>query len=153
MESAQVHQKMAEAHLERLRIHTQDLDEVVREQIRRTVVEELNSVTLEAERTARALRDLARRVNLRGAAWSVGIAALSALIPSAIVYWTLPTTSTIDSLRGRRDALSKNIVDLERTGARVEWRRCGEAARVCVRIDRKAPVYGEHADYYVIKGY
>ena len=41
MESAQAHQKLAETHLERLRAHTQDLDGVVRDEIRRTLVEEL----------------------------------------------------------------------------------------------------------------
>ena len=152
MESAQAHQKMAEAHLERLRAHTEDLDDVVREQIRRTFVEELHSLTMEADRAARALRDLGRTANLRGAAWSVGIAALCALVPSAIVHWALPSTSTIESLRAQRDALSKNIEDLERKGARADWHRCGDSARLCVRVDRKAPAYGEQADYYIVKG-
>ena len=47
MESAQTHQKMAETHLERLRAHTEDLDGVVREEIRRTLVEELAELTAE----------------------------------------------------------------------------------------------------------
>ncbi len=33
MESAQTHQKIAEAHLEKLRAHTQELDGVVREEM------------------------------------------------------------------------------------------------------------------------
>ncbi len=45
MESAQTHQKMAEAHLEKLRAHTQELDGVVREEIRRTLIEELQELT------------------------------------------------------------------------------------------------------------
>ena len=36
MESAQAHQKLAETHSEQLRAHTQDLDGVVRDEIRRT---------------------------------------------------------------------------------------------------------------------
>ena len=39
MESAELIKKMAESHLEKLRAHTQDLDGVVREEIRRTLVE------------------------------------------------------------------------------------------------------------------
>jgi hypothetical protein len=38
MESAQAHQKLAETHLEQLRAHTRDLDGVVRDEIRRTLV-------------------------------------------------------------------------------------------------------------------
>jgi hypothetical protein len=45
MESAQAHQKLAEGQLERLRAHTQDLDSVVRDEIRRTLVEELRALT------------------------------------------------------------------------------------------------------------
>ncbi len=44
MESAQTHQKLADAHLEKLRAHTRDLDGVVREEIRRTLVEELQDL-------------------------------------------------------------------------------------------------------------
>ena len=51
MESAQAHQKSPEGQLERLRVHTQDLDSVVRDEIRRTLVEELRSLT--AQRRAR----------------------------------------------------------------------------------------------------
>ena len=46
-----------------------------------------------------------------------------------------------------------NIAALERQGGRIEWRRCGEKARLCVRVDRKAPPYGDRADYYVVEGY
>ena len=49
------------------------------------------------------------------------------------------------------DALQ--IEQLERQGARAQWRRCGETGRLCVRIDRHAPIYGEHGDYYVLHGY
>src|SRR5579863_7856981 len=50
MESAQAHQKLAEGQLQRLRAHTQDLDGVVRDEIRRTLVEELRALSAEAAR-------------------------------------------------------------------------------------------------------
>jgi hypothetical protein len=56
-------------------------------------------------------------------------------------------------LRARREELAASVAKLEQQGGRIEWRRCGEARRLCVRVDRKAPSYGEKADYYVIEGY
>jgi hypothetical protein len=56
-------------------------------------------------------------------------------------------------LRAQRDSLAQNIAHLEQRGGKVDWRSCGDSARLCVRIDRKAPVYGEKADYYIVKGY
>ncbi len=153
MESAQAHQKLAEAHLEKLRAHTQDLDDVVRDEIRRTLVDELKSLTAESERAARALRDMKRAANLRGLVWSIGIAALCTAIPAAGAHWLLPSVSDIAALRGERDALARNIAQLAKRGAKVEWRSCGDSGRLCVRVDREAPVYGEKADYYVVKGY
>ena len=71
MESAQAHQKMAECHLEKLRAHTQDLDGVVREEIRRTLVEELDELTAESRRAAQALKGMKRAAHLRGLVFSV----------------------------------------------------------------------------------
>ncbi len=83
MESAQAHQKMAETHLERLRAHTQDLDEIVREEIRRTLIEELQSLTAESKRAVQALSNMKRAANMRGLLWSAAIAVLCIAIPSA----------------------------------------------------------------------
>jgi hypothetical protein len=69
MESAQAHQKLAETHLERLRTHTQDLDGVVREEIRRTLIEELQELTAEARRAVQALHGMKRAANMRGLLW------------------------------------------------------------------------------------
>ena len=38
-------------------------------------------------------------------------------------------------------------------GGRIDLRHCGEANRLCVRVERKAPFYGENSDYAVLKGY
>ena len=153
MESAQAHQKLAEAHLEKLRAHTQDLDGVVRDEIRRTLVDELQSVTAEIERAARALRAMKHAANMRGLAWNIGIALICAVTPAAIAHYVLPTPADINALRSQRDALAQNVASLEQRGGKVDWKSCGDPARLCVRIDRKAPVYGEKGDYYVAKGY
>jgi hypothetical protein len=153
MESAQAHQKLAETHLERLRAHTRDLDGVVREEIRRTLIDELQELTAESTRAAQALRAMKRAANMRGLLWSAGIAVVCTAIPSAIAHWVLPSAGEIAALRAERDRLVQSVGRLEQRGGRVDWRHCGDAARLCVRIDRSAPAYGERADYYIVKGY
>jgi hypothetical protein len=152
MESAQAQQKLAEGQLERLRAHTQDLDVVVRDEIRRTLVEEFQTLTGEAARAARVLESM-RGGCLRTAAWSVTIASMCTLVPIGIARLALPSAAEISVLRARRDELSANLTTLEQQGARIDWRRCGEAKRLCIRVDRKAPAYGDKGDYFVIEGY
>jgi hypothetical protein len=152
MESAQVHQKLAEGQLEKLRAHMQDLDGVVRDEIRRTLVEELQMLTAETAHATRALQKL-RNGTRRGMALSLSGALLCGLVPIALARWALPSPADIAALHARRGELAANIAKLEQQGARIDWRRCGEARHLCVRVDRKAPTYGEKADYYVIEGY
>jgi ATP-dependent Clp protease ATP-binding subunit ClpA len=153
MESAQAHQKMAETHLERLRAHTQDLDEIVREEIRRTLIEELQSLTAESKRAMQALSNMKRAANMRGLLWSAAIAVLCTAIPSVIARWVLPSASEISTLRAEREQLAMSVARLKQQGGLVNWRYCGEAGRLCVRVDRNAPTYGEKADYFVVRGY
>jgi hypothetical protein len=153
MESAQVHQKLAESHLERLIAHTRDLDGVVRDEIRRTLIEELQMLWAESKRTTEALQRVGRSASLRVGLWNVVIAILCTGIPLAILRWALPSGSEIAAMRAQRDELSASVAILEGRGGRIDWRRCGETARLCVRVDRKAPIYGEKSDYFVVAGY
>jgi hypothetical protein len=153
MESAQAHQKLAETHLDKLRAHTQDLDGVVRDEIRRTLVEELQMLTAESRRAAEVLGRIRRSTGLRVAFSSLAVAILCTAIPVAIAHWFLPSESDISGLRARRDQLTASIAAVDRRGGRIELRHCGETARLCVRVDRSAPAYGEKADYYIVKGY
>jgi hypothetical protein len=150
MESAQAHQTIAETHLEKLRAHTQDLDGVVRDEIRRTLTEELQLLASESKRCAESLRRIRQGAGLRGALWCVAIAVLCTATPVAIVRWTLPSGAEIAALRARRDELSASVAALEKRGGRLDLRHCGDPSRLCVRVDRKAPPYGEKADYYVV---
>lgn len=153
MESAQAHQRLAADHLERLRAHTQELDGVVRDEIRRTLVEELQAVTLETQQAADALRRMRRNASVRGLTWAVVAACLGSVVPALVLYWVLPSSSEIARLRAQRERLATDVARLEHEGARARWRRCGEAERLCVQVDRKAPAYGEGGDYYVLEGY
>jgi uncharacterized protein involved in exopolysaccharide biosynthesis len=153
MESAQVHQKLAEGQLEKLRAHTADLDAVVRDEIRRTLVDELQMLTAETTRATRVLQKLKGDTAWRGTVLSLAAAMLCSGIPIALARWTLPSPADIAALRTQREELAASIARLEQQGGRIDWRRCGEARRLCVRVDRKAPSYGEKADYFVIEGY
>jgi hypothetical protein len=153
MESAQVHQKLAETHLEELRAHTRDLDGVVRDEIRRTLIEELRTLSAETKQATDSLRKIRRSATVRVGLWSITIAVLCTAIPTAVMRWALPSKSEISTLQARHDELAASIAMLERRGGRIEWRRCGEATRLCIRVDRKAPSYGENADFYVVAGY
>jgi hypothetical protein len=153
MESAQAHQNLALAHLEKLRAHTEDLDGVVREEIRRTLIEELQALTAESDRAVRALREMKQAANMRGLVWNVGIVILCAAIPSGIAHYALPSQSDLAAMRAQRDSLAQNVAHLERLGGKVDWRSCGDSAQLCVRVDQKAPIFGANADYYIVKGY
>jgi len=153
MESAQAHQKLAETHLERLRTHTQDLDSVVRGEIRRTLVDELQMLMVESKRATQALRQMRRSASWRFGLFCLGLSVVAGSIPTVMMHWMIPSEYEIAALRARRDELAAQVATLERRGGRIEWRRCGEAMRLCVRVDRAAPTYGGKADYYVVAGY
>ena len=153
MEGAQTHQRLAEAQLQTLRVHTQGLDGVVRDEIRRTLIEELQSMTAECEQAARALRAMSRAAQWRGLLWNITAVILCSAIPAAVAQIALPSQAGIAALVARRDSLSQNLARLEQHGGKVDWHLCGDHARLCVRIDRKAPGYGNEGDFYIVKGY
>jgi len=153
MEAVHAQQALAETLLEKLNAHTRGLDDIVRDEIRRTLIEEMQVLGNEGRRAAEALRSLGRAANLRVALWNIGLTLLCCAIPLCVSWWWLPSQSEIVALRSRRDELASNLARLEQHGARIDLRRCGGTDQLCVRVDRKAPVYGEAADYFVVKGY
>lgn len=153
MEAAHAQQTVAESALDRLRAHVEGLDEIVRDEIRRTLVEEIQVLGSESRRAAEALRRLGRSANARVAGWTVGLTLVCSAMPLMVQWWFLPSQRELAELRARKDELTSNIARLERAGGRVDLRRCGETNRLCVHVDRSAPVYGESGDYWVVKGY
>jgi hypothetical protein len=129
------------------------LDDVVRDEIRHALVEELQVLGNESQRAAQSLRRLGRAANARLALWSIGLTLLCTAIPMCGQWWLIPSQSEIAALRLRRDALAANVTSLEERGGRIDLRRCGGTDRLCVRVDRKAPAYGDAGDYLVVKGY
>ncbi|MBW4053291.1 MAG: hypothetical protein HIU85_17890 [Proteobacteria bacterium] len=153
MEAAQGQQRLGQESLDRLAAHTRELEAVVRDEIRRTVGEELAGVASESHRAAQSLQRLRRAANLRVLLWTVSIAAVCSAITVGEAWWMLPSQHEISALRARRDALAADIARLRERGGSIDLRRCGARARLCVQVDRHAPAYGAHADYLIVKGY
>ena len=147
METAQSHQKLAAAAIEKLDEYSQGLPALLKEQVRQVLREELQVLQAETQSAAAALRALKRAANARTTFWTLGITAISAAITLLIAWWVLPKPAEIAELRKQRDELV-----LDRRGARADLRVCGPG-RLCVRVDTKAPRYGDKRDYLVIRGY
>ncbi len=153
MEAAQANQRAAESSLKKLKAATNELAAVVREEVHRVAVEELHSLAADSKRASDALHAVRRAANVRALVWSVGITLLCSAIPLAMAWWIIPSRAQIAALRARRDQLATQIANLEERGGRIDLRRCGDGARLCVRVDRKAPTYGEQSDYLIVRGY
>jgi hypothetical protein len=153
MEAVESQRALASTALEQLQGHLAGLDGVVRDQIRATLAEELHTLAAESDHAVRSLRSAARAANLRLAVWTGAVSTVAVAIPLGLCLWLLPTRADIAALRSTRDELAANVLRLAQQGARAQLRRCGSTQRLCVRIDRSAPAYGEGADYLIVKGY
>jgi len=153
MESAQAHQKLAEIQLQKLRDHTRDLDGVVRDEIRRTMVDELQMLTVETARAIRALEKVRRSAGMRSTVGSLALCVACAIVPVIVARLMLPSAPEVAALQARHDELTAKVSRLEQRGGRIDLRQCGDSLRLCVRVDLKAPKYGEKADFYVLEGY
>ena len=152
LETAQTHQKLAEAALEKLNKQAQGLEAVVRDQIQRALADGLRTLRAETQSAVEALQRVRRAGNARTAFWTLGVTATAAAIALFVAWWVLPTPAEIGALRAEREELTRNIANLNQRGARADLRRCG-TGRLCVRVDLRAPRYGDSSDYLVIRGY
>jgi hypothetical protein len=152
METAERQQKLAEAAIGKLNEQVQGLEAVVRDHVRCGFSEEMKFVQAETQRAVEALQRVKRAANARVTLWTIGLTAIAVGIALFVAWWVLPTRGEIAVLRAERDELTSNIASLDRRGARADLRLC-ETRRPCVRVDLKAPRYGESSDYLIIKGY
>ena len=153
MEAAHSNQKLAESSLVKLAAYVQDLGDALRTEIHGVLVQELQAIVEESRRAAEALRPPRLAARARLGICGAGLMILSVVTPLGVAWWSLPSQSEISALRLRRDELSSEVARLEKRGGRVDLRTCGETKRLCVRVDRKAPAFGEAADYFVVRGY
>jgi hypothetical protein len=152
LEAVEAQRALADTALAGLQQHTAGLDGLVR---RRSGPRSSRSCAPSRRRagTPRLAAAPARPRRLRLALRSIGSALLGAALPLGLAACFLPSGADLVRLTAARDALAGEITRLGQAGALAQLRRCGAARRLCVRIDRSAPAYGEHADYLVIQGY
>src|SRR5579859_872531 len=91
MEAAHAQQTLAESTLERLKVHVEGLDDIVRDEIRRTLVDEIQVLGRESRQAAEALRRLGRSANTRMAVWTVGLTLVCSALPLVAEWWFLPS--------------------------------------------------------------
>src|SRR5690348_6772492 len=126
MEAAASHQNLAENVLRQLAAHTQDLESVVRGEIRRALGEELQALSSETQSAIDGLRTVRRSITVRVGAWNLGVVMLSTLMSFGAGWLMLPSRAEIARLRERRDELAGVVALLDRQGGRMDLRRCGE---------------------------
>jgi hypothetical protein len=153
LETAEAHQATAIAALEGLQRHVAGLDHVVREEIRATLIDELQGLHEGSRRAAASLGSLSRRADRRAIGLGIMVVLVATVIPLSLAWWLLPAPGEIAALSAHREQLRAEVARLTRDGGAVELKRCGQSQRLCARVDRAAPRYGEAADFLVLKGY
>jgi len=106
LESAHAHQALAESALEKLKAHVSELQDIARDEIRSTLVEELHALGEDSRRAADTLRRLRHVANLRVALWTAGMATISCAVPLCAAWWILPSRGDVAALSAERDALA-----------------------------------------------
>jgi hypothetical protein len=129
-----------------------DLDLVIRQEIRSALAEEFQALGSASRRAAEALEAVRRTASVRIALWAVAVVCASSAVPVTVAWTVLPTSGELARMRAERDRLAASIAVLEERGGRVDLRRCGPAARLCVRVERTAPAYGDQSDFLIVKG-
>jgi hypothetical protein len=144
-----VHAQQAQLHgmLASLESRSRDLDASVGEAVQRALTQPAGL------RAAEKLAQMQRASSVRLARWSFGVVSGCALVPALLSWMLMPSRTQLLQARQTFDQLSAAVAQLSREGGRIELRHCGAANRLCVRIDRKSPFYGESADFMVLKGY
>jgi ABC-type transporter Mla subunit MlaD len=92
---------------------------------------------------------------LAGGAAAGGI--LTVLLVTWLMVWW--QRHQVEELTGQKAALVSEVAQLQaqagdwaRRGGRARLDKCGDAARLCVRVD-KSTGYGKNGDYFVLRGY
>jgi hypothetical protein len=146
---ATVHAQQSQIHgvLATLDSRSRDLDATVVEAVQRALADAAGI------RAAEKLSQVHRATGIRFARWSFGIVSACALVPTILSWALLPSRAQLLQARQTQEQLSAGVEQLSRQGGRIELRHCGAANRLCVRVDRSSPFFGEHADFMVLKGY
>jgi hypothetical protein len=147
LESVHAQQTKIHGLLATLDSRSRDLDSTLGEAVQRAFMDAAGL------RAAEKLSQVHRATGVRFARWCVGIVSVCALVPVLLSWLLMPSPAQVLQARQNHDELAARVAQLAREGGRMDLRRCGAAQRLCVRVDRKAPLYGEGADFMIVKGY
>ncbi len=147
LETVRAQQSQLDGMLATLEARSRDLDASMGEAVQRALMEPAGLRAIEA------LSQVHRATATRFARWSFGVVSLCALAPMSLSWILMPSRAQLLQARQTLDQLSAGAAQLSREGGRIELRHCGATNRLCVRIDRKSPFYGDSADFMVLKGY
>src|SRR5262249_26871775 len=142
MEAAHAQQTVAQTSLEALKAHMRDLDAVVRDEIRHTLIEELQALGNDSRCAAEALRALKRAANLRSVFWSIGITHSLPGFPRVEGGGSTPPRAKTGAFLPKRDSLAAKVARLEKRGARIDRGRGGGEKGFWGGGDGRAPAYG-----------
>jgi hypothetical protein len=144
-----VHALQAQLHgmLANLETRSRDLDAAVGEAVQRAL---LQPASMQA---SEKLLQMHRASAVRFARWTFGVVSGCALLPALLSWMLMPSRSQLLQARHTYDELTIAVAQLAREGGRIELKHCGAKSRLCVRVDRKSPFYGESGDFVVIEGY
>jgi hypothetical protein len=144
--AAQTQQQMADAAIERLQSHAQQLDALVRDAVRRAVLDGIRDLRAESERTLAGLREL-HRAALPRAFWiTLGSAAFG--LAASLILGVCFILSR-EEIAQRQATLATLIA----SGAQAQLSRCASphgAPKLCIRVDPTAGPFGVAHDYYLV---
>jgi hypothetical protein len=147
LETVHAQQSKIHAVLARLDTRSRELDSTLEEAVQRAFMEAAGL------RAATTLSQVHRATGVRFARWSFAIVASCALVPTVLSWMLMPSPLQVLQARQTLEQLSVRAAQLSSQGGRIDLRHCGAVRRLCVRVDRKAPFFGDSADYMVVKGY
>ncbi len=130
-----------------LETRSRDLDASVGEAVQRALTQPAGL------RATEKLVQVQRASAVRLARWSFGVVSGCALVPALLSWMLMPSRTQLLQARQSYEQLLAGVAQLSREGGRIELRHCGAAGRLCVRVDRKSPFYGESGDFMVLRGY
>ena len=130
-----VHAQQSQIHgvLATLDSRARDLDSTLGEAVQRAFMDAAGL------RAAEKLSQVHRATGIHFARWSLAIVSVCALVPTGLSWILMPSRAQLLQARQTADQLSAQVALLTREGGRIELRQCGDAGRLCVRVDRKAP--------------
>ncbi|MGH2448228.1 MAG: hypothetical protein ACRDFS_06450 [Chloroflexota bacterium] len=137
----------ADAAVKRLTEHTQSLDTVIRDTLRRTLIAELGEFQAELDEAVAALH----RVHLTAGNRALWITPIFAVLGASLGF--LPMLAFVPTRVEIADRQA-TVAALDGRSGAFDVRHCARgrgAPKVCVRIDKARGAFGPDGDYYVLR--